>query len=144
VTSPSQLSKEVIIASTHYNERTAMKTADYILPYGREYSKWNPMDPTSHCFGRDYMAGMIAVVLKRIDQPRKAAATRVIVGAGSEVYNDWKIGNVWRIRHDQTGAALGTYEVVGEVTYARNEDGDAAVRDAIGVTDMKLSVACFK
>lgn len=120
-----------------------MKTADYVLPYGRGYSKWNPMRPEDHCFGDDYMSDSSAIVVKRIDQPRNAAATRVIVTAGI-VPDDWKIGNVWRIRHDQTNALLGVYEVVGEVEYAADEDGTAIVVSASGVTDMKLPVACFK
>lgn len=118
--------------------------AEGILPYGQGYPKWNPMEPLEHPFGAGYMSDSIAVVLKRVDQPRKAAATRVIVGAGSEMYEGWTIGNVWKLRHDQTGAILGTYEVVGEVTYAEDEDELTVVRDAIGVTDMKLKVSCFK
>lgn len=116
-----------------------MKEANYVLPYGRGYSRWNPMRPAEHCFGEAYMADSSAIIVKRIDVPRKAAATRVIVTAG-RVPEDWKIGARWRIRHDQTNALLGEYEVVGEVTY----DDDAEVETALGVTDMSLPVACFK
>jgi hypothetical protein len=120
-----------------------MGEADYVLPYGRGYAKWNPMHPTEHCFGEAYMADSSAIIVKRIDVPRKSAATRVIVTYGN-IPDDWKIGAVWSVRHDQTNAMLGVYEVVGEVEYAEDENEEAVVVRAAGVTDMKLPVACFK
>lgn len=121
---------------------TTIREAHYVLPYGRDYAKWNPLEPEAHPFGPDYMRDMSAMVLKRIDKPRKAEATRVVVGYGS-IDPEWTIGNVWRLWHNQTNALLGVYEVVGEVTYAEGPDG-AMVTSAKGVTDMRLHVSCFK
>ena len=113
--------------------------ANYVLPYGRDFAKWNPMEPAAHAFGPNYMRSRYALVLKRIDKPGKALANRIIVGYGT-IDDNWKIGNVWNIRHDQTNAFLGQYEVVGEVTYT----DDAEVATATGVTDIKLATATFK
>jgi len=116
-----------------------------ILPYSYGgdadmRKKWNPMEPENHCFGPDYMAECVAYVMKRIDKARKAVATRVIISAGRLAGDGWNVGDKWYLRHDQTHALLGTYEVVGIVDY--NEQ--AQVAHAEGVTDIKLPVACFK
>jgi hypothetical protein len=120
-----------------------LKEAPYVLPYGRGYDKWNPMEPAAHAFGPNYMRNMSAIVLKRIDKPRKAEATRVVVGYGA-IDPEWTIGNVWRLRHDQTNALLGDYEVVGEVNYAEGPDGEAVVTSHRGVTNLRLPVSTFK
>ena len=59
-------------------------------------------------------------------------------GGGND---DWDIGNTWTCRHDQTGAKLGDYTVVGVVLY----DGEGNVARVIGeVPSAKLAGAVFK
>ena len=125
--------------NTPYYTANYPGNAPYVLPYGRDYAKWNPMEPEAHAFGPQTMAGSSAIILKRIDKPGKAPASRVIVTYG-EIDNEWKIGNVWNIYHNITRKFLGQYEVVGEVTYTE----DAQVATAEGVTDMNLPTATFK
>ena len=114
-------------------------TANYVLPFGQGYKKWSPLDPQAHAFGPQWLAGGTSYIVRRIDKPR-SKATRVIHTCGTPDA-DWRIGNTWTIRHDQTNAFLGTYEVVGVVTY--DADGDVA-RTAGADLNVKLSPATFK
>jgi hypothetical protein len=114
-------------------------SADYILPFGREYRKWNPLDPAAHPFGKEWLAGGSTILCQRTDEARDFA-TRAVHTSGA-VSEDFRVGNTWTFRHDQTNGRLGTYKVVGIVMYG--PDGEVA-RTAGVVTTRKLSLNTFK
>lgn len=66
--------------------------------------------------------------------------TRAFVSSG-QLGDEWRIGNTHRARHDQTGANLGDYTVVGIVVYDRNGDVLVTVGD---IPTTLLSVCVFK
>jgi len=110
--------------------------ADYVLPFGREYGKWSALDPESHPFGKQWLGQSSALICKRLDQDR-TRPTRIIHTSGVAGGKD-RIGNVWEYRHDQTGARLGEYEIVGVVVYG--SDGSVAlVAGDVPATKMSLS-----
>jgi hypothetical protein len=113
--------------------------ADYILPLGEEYSKVNVLDPDSFPFGGpEWMVGSVVYVMAK---PERTRPTRVFISGGGSVGADWRIGNVWRCRHDQTNALLGTYTVVGIVVYG----ADGEVIRTVGETpNVKMAAAVFK
>jgi hypothetical protein len=113
--------------------------AHYILPFGREYAKWNPLDPDSHPFGRSWLANGTAFLVQRLDEAR-TYPTRCIHNAGG-VEDDWRIGNTWNLYHDQSDAHLGHYRVVGIVEYGPTGD----VARTAGVTPTRrISMSTFK
>jgi hypothetical protein len=114
--------------------------ADYILPFGKDYAKWDPFDVDGHPFGKDWLAGMYALICTRTDVPR-THPSRIVHGSGSLPGDRWRIGNTWTFRRDQTGAKLGVYKVVGIVIY--DEHGDV-LRAAGKADNRKLSLATFK
>jgi len=114
--------------------------APYILPLGRNYGKCNPLKPDTFPFGgSDWLKGDSVFVLERLDKSRNGPS-RIVIGSGYG-YASWRIGNEWTCRHDQTGAKLGEYRVVGIVVY--DEQGQVA-RVEGNVPDKALSAAVFK
>ena len=111
----------------------------YILPFGRGYSKWNPWDVENHEFGKHWLAGMTAIICKRQDEER-SFPTRLVWTSGGPSKSD-RIGNAFLARHDQTGAKLGVYEIVGLVMY--DQKGDV-LRVEGDVPDRKYSQSTYK
>lgn len=111
--------------------------AAYVLPFGREYSKWNPLDPDSHPFGKSWLAMSSALIVKKDERTRP---TRIIHSSGLPSDND-RIGNRWTYRHDQTNHLLGDYEIVGIVVYG--SDGEVALK-AGNVPTTKMSLNTYK
>lgn len=113
--------------------------ADYILPLGAEYAKSNVLDPDTFAFGgAQWTANSTVYVMSK---PERTRPTRAFMSGGGGVGDDWRIGNVWECHHDQTGANLGTYTVVGIVVYGT--DGQV-IRTVGEVPATKLSVSVFK
>lgn len=112
----------------------------YVLPFGREYSKWNVTDVENHPFGQAWLTGMMGLICKRIDVPRNRPS-RVIFASGSQPAADDRVGNSFIARHDQTNAFLGEYEVVGIVVYGTNGN---VVRIVGEVPSAKLSLNTYK
>lgn len=114
--------------------------ADYILPLGVGYAKVNVLDPDSFPFdGRGWVANGTVYIMSK---PERTRPTRAFISSGlSTDQGDWAIGNVWECRHDQTGANLGTYTVVGIVQYGT--DGQV-IRTEGEVPTTKLSASVFK
>jgi hypothetical protein len=114
--------------------------ADYILPLGRDYEGINPFDPSTFPFGgAEWAANGVAYLLKKDERTRP---TRLVFSGGGMVDTDrWGIGAQWDCRHDQTGARLGNYTVVGIVIY----DGEGNVARYEGdVPDRRIKGAVFK
>ena len=113
-------------------------TANYVLPFDKA-DRFNPLDPDSHPFGRVWLVGMHVVMVRKTDAKRPGPS-RSIAGWGPPM-GGWLIGDVWYVKHDQTDAALGTYEVVGIVTY----DDEGNVSEVVGnVPARPTSTATFK
>lgn len=112
----------------------------YILPFGREYGKWNPKDVDNAAFGKGWLAGMFAMICKRTDQVR-TRPSRLIFSSGSFPAESDKIGQEFTARHDQTGAFLGEYQIVGLVMY--DQEGNVA-RVVGDVPDVKYSQNTYK
>lgn len=114
----------------------------YVLPFGKGYPKWSPFDVDNAAFGKSWLAGDTVLVCKRYDQHR-TRPSRVIFTSESihKLSNRDKIGQRFTARHDQTGARLGEYEIVGLVGY----DADGEVEVVVGdVPDVKYSVNTYK
>lgn len=113
----------------------------YVLPFGREYGKWNPRDVENHPFGQSWLGGTLALICQRTDENR-SFPTRLIHTSGGPVPSpDDRIGLSFTARHDQTGAKLGVYEIVGIVVYAP----DGSVARLVGdVPDRKYSLNTYK
>lgn len=110
-----------------------------VLPFGRDYGKWNPRDVENAAFGKNWLAGSTAIICKRLDEQR-TRPTRLVFTSGSPSEGD-KIGSRFMARHDQTNAALGEYEVVGLVMY--DQDGNVA-RIVGDVPNIKFSQSTYK
>ena len=114
----------------------------YILPFGREYAKWSPFDVDEHPFGRDWLTGMMGIVVLRTDEAR-SRPTRIIFSSSSGVpHKSDKIGQEFLARHDQTGAKLGVYRIVGLVLYSPNGSVARTIGDVGGGS--KLSLNTYK
>jgi hypothetical protein len=112
----------------------------YILPFGKDYPKWNPRDVENAAFGKGWLAHMSVLMCKRTDVLR-TKPSRMIFTSGVELPDRDKIGQRFLARHDQTGAKLGEYEIVGILQY--NQDGD--VWRIVGeVPDEKFSQNTYK
>jgi hypothetical protein len=89
-------------------------TRPYVLPFGREYARFNPLDDAdreNHEFGPTWTAGSTAIICKKDERTRP---TRLIWSSGYDLRGESdKIGRRFRAKHDQTNASLGTYEIVG-------------------------------
>lgn len=112
----------------------------YVLPFGREYGKWNPMDVDNAAFGKSWLANSQALICTRLDQPR-SKPSRLIFTSGVGPSKSDLIGTVFEARHDQTGSRLGDYRIVGIVEY----DTEGNVSRILGeVPDVKLSQNTYK
>ena len=75
----------------------------------------NPATPhTAEYYDRD----LVAYVLWKLEDNR-SRPTRVLTGYGLQP--DWKLETVLELYHDQTGAQLGSYRIVGIVDFASGE-----------------------
>jgi hypothetical protein len=83
----------------------------WVLPTA---TKINPAAPQSATY---YDPDQVAYVMRRMDVPR----TRPTCVATSFGTADGKIGDRWVFIHDQTGARLGEYEVVGIAIFKTGE-----------------------
>lgn len=114
---------------------------DYILPFGREYGKWNPRDVENAAFGKRWLSGMYAIICLRLDEAR-SRPSRLIFSHGNPLREEQdKIGQRFMAKHDQTGAFLGEYRIVGIVAW--NADGDV-LRIVGDVPDVKYSQNTYK
>lgn len=102
----------------------------YVLPFGREYGKWDPRDVETSAFGQDWLAGMTALVCQRIDQDRSRPSRVIFTSDATAGLRDSDgIGSVFLARHDQTGAKLGVYKIVGLVIYGTEGEVARVVGD---------------
>lgn len=98
-----------------------------ILPTGE---KLNPANPKGAEY---YDERQVAYVVRPI---HKEKATRVFTSYG-RLSADWDVGTIQTCRHDQTGALLGVFEVVGVADFSTGfTEGD--------VPDRKLAHGVFK
>lgn len=107
-----------------------------VLPFGKDAGKWNAADVEGAYFGKSWLAGMTSLICKKDERTRP---TRIVFTSGLE--GDRYLGNSFDARHDQTGARLGYYTVVGFVEY--DSEGEV-LREAGDVPDMKLAQSTFK
>jgi hypothetical protein len=114
----------------------------YILPFGREYGRWNPRDVANAAFGQNWLKDMVALVCLREDQPRTRPSRVIFSHNPGELSERDKIGQRFTARHDQTNALLGEYRIVGIVRYS-SEDG--SVEKIVGdVPNVKLTQNTYK
>lgn len=73
-------------------------------------------------------------------KPERTRPTRVVLSSG-DLGENWAIGTVHLLQHDQTSARLGRYTVVGIVYF--DNDGEVAAWEG-DVPDRKLASAVFK
>lgn len=99
---------------------------DYVLPTGE---KINPANPSGAVY---YDRDATAYVLFKLNDDR-VFPTRVVTSFSGA---DHRIGERWSIRHDQTRAYLGMYQVVGIHEFGRSVEG--------WVPDRKISHSVFK
>lgn len=109
---------------------------DYVLPYGPP--KVSPFDVEHMPYGAD---NQLALVCTRTDQPRTRPSRLIFTGGGHRPDTLDRIGCSFRARHDQTGALLGTYAIVGIVAYGI---GGHIVRIEGSVPDVKLALNTYK
>lgn len=75
-----------------------------------------------------------------MSKPERTRPTRAFLSCG-DMGDAWNIGNTHTARHDQTGARLGDYTVVGIVIYGR----DGQVLRTVGeVPTTMIAVSVFK
>ena len=113
----------------------------YVLPFGKSTPRWNVDDVENFTFGKDWLGHAIGIVCQRTDVDR-TRPSRLIFTSGSGMPADSdKIGNVFLARHDQTGAKLGVYEIVGLVFW--DTDGNP-LRKVGNVPDVKYALNTYK
>lgn len=112
----------------------------YVLPFGREYGKWNPMDVDNAAFGKDWLGNTTAIICQRLDEAR-TRPSRLIFTSGVGPCESDKIGQVFTARHNQTNAELGVYQIVGLVIYDPSGDVARIVGD---VPNIKYSQNTYK
>lgn len=121
------LERDRILESLEANRTGTEEHMDYVLPTGE---KMNPASPSSAIY---YDAKQTAFVLFKLNDDR-VFPTRVVTTFGDASLH--RIGDVWHIRHDQTNAFLGTYQIVGIHEFGRSVKG--------WVPDRKISHSVFK
>lgn len=126
--------------SEFYGSRVVGDERSHILPFGRDYGKLSPWDTENHPFGEEWLEGVTGLIVRRTDQNR-TRPTRIIYSSGLGVSERNKIGNEFLARHDQTGAKLGVYEIVGLVFYGEGGKVTLTVGD---VPDTKMSLNTYK
>lgn len=127
--------------SSLFAENPTHDVRPYILPFGRGYAKFNPLkDGPIHEFGQKWLSNMTALICRRLDEKR-TRPSRLIWTSGVNLPDRDKIGQKFTARHDQTGARLGEYEIVGIVQY--DIDGNVW-RTAGDVPDVKFTQATYK
>ncbi len=100
-----------------------------VLPTGENI---NPAKPAGAPY---YAPDLVAYVMFKLNEQR-TRPTRVLTSAGL-LGPDWMLDMEHMLYHDQTGAQLGTYKVVGIHDFASGETaGD--------VPDIKMSHSVFK
>lgn len=113
----------------------------YILPFGREYGMFNPLDDADragHEFGPDWTANMTAIICKKNERSRP---TRLIWTSGYVSHESDFIGRRFQARHDQTGGNLGKYQIVGLAFFGP----DAKLARTVGeVPDRKIAQSTYK
>lgn len=124
----------------------------YILPFGRDYAKWNPTgDPDEHVFGDSWTANMTAIICERTDQDR-SGPTRLIWTSGmvmphpdqdGRIGSGDLIGTPFTARHDQTNAKLGEYLIVGLAFYGP-DGGRKPARIVGNVPNRKFGQSTYK
>lgn len=92
---------------THYGDNRGDTVA--ALPVGESINPANP-DRSHYAFGQ----GMIGYVLFKLDDNR-TRPTRVLTGYGA--VPGWTVGQAIHLHHDQTGAYMGHYKIVGVVDF---------------------------
>ena len=111
-----------------YNETDV--EMDYVLPTGE---KINPANPSEGVY---FQQDQTAYVLFKLSDER-VFPTRVVTSfEGDAAEPLHHIGERWTIRHDQTNAMLGTYQVVGIHVFGKRVEG--------WVPDRKISHSVFK
>jgi hypothetical protein len=99
-----------------------------VLPTGQSLNAANP-DPDKHPY---YDVDQVVYVLYKRDE-RRTRATRVLTSFSP--IEGWQIGTVLSLRHDQTGAVLGSYKIVGVKEFATGEEAgdvpDIAIKHAV-------------
>jgi len=111
-----------------------------VLPFGRDFAKWSPWDTSNAPFGQAWLGNMVALICKRLDETR-TRPTRLIFCSGSVPRTVDRIGTAFTARHDQTGARLGRYKVVGIAVY----DPDGYLGRVVGdVPDVKFACSTYK
>jgi len=97
-----------------YSDERHVDTRPFVLPFGRGFAKFNPMsdeDRLNHAFGPEWTANSTAIICKKEE---RQGPTRLIWSSGLDTRGDSdKIGRRFIARHDQTGAILGQYKIVG-------------------------------
>lgn len=111
-------------------------TRDYVLPLGRDFGKWSPFDVENASLGKNWLAGALALVCQREDEARTFPSRIIFSGSESKPSAADRIGCAFTARHDQTGARLGYYRVVGIVVYGPQGD---VLRVEGNVPDRKMS-----
>ncbi len=104
-----------------------MHEAPYILSTGE---RMNPMQPEEAMY---YDKGQVAFIMRPISSVR---ATRIFTSFGG-LNDTWAVHTQHSCRHDQTGARLGEFVVVGVIDFSTGErEGH--------VPNRKLAHAVFK
>jgi hypothetical protein len=121
----------------------------YVLPFGTDYPKWNPTGQVEeHGFGETWTANSTAIICTRTDQDRTTptrliwTSGMVMPSKGDRVSGDL-IGQRFLARHDQTGAKLGEYVIVGLAFYGP-EGGSSPARIVGEVPDRKFGQSTYK
>lgn len=125
-----------------YAKEPGFDERPYILPFGRDFAKFNPLDDADrvdHEFGSTWTAHSTAIICKKDERTRP---TRLIWTSGWTLRHESdKIGQRFKARHDQTGGSLGIYEIVGLAFYG--PDGSLA-RYVGDVPSIKFAQSTYK
>ena len=97
--------------SRKFNKYSGYECWDFVLPTGEQMNPRHPEGAVYFGFGQS------AYVLRRLDIIR-TRPTRVITTYGP---TDTAVGSRVSIFHDQTGAFLGDYQVVGTHNFSTGE-----------------------
>jgi len=92
--------------SQKYNRYSRYEAWDFILPTGEQL---NPSNPEGAVY---YSPDQSVFVLRRLDVQR-TRPSRVVTGYGRADSYGVSVGDRVSVFHDQTGAFLGDYELVG-------------------------------
>jgi hypothetical protein len=97
--------------SYKYNRYSNYECWDFVLPTREQM---NPLRPEGATY---YDIGQSVYVLRRLDVPR-SRPSRVVTTFGA---TDTAVGERVSVFHDQTGAFLGDYQVVGTRNFSTGE-----------------------